>query len=189
MIWLRDEDFLRSEVPMTKEEVRMISCLMLGPKSGDHLLDIGGGTGAMAIQLARFCPEGSVVSIESKPQAYRLMEENKRALKADNLTLMQGQAPLDLPAGPVFDGVFVGGSGGNMKEIFSYLRGALKKEGALVMNFILLESLQEAKTHMQAFGYQHIQLKYVQIQRGEPLGKGMYLKPQNGIFILGGIKK
>ena len=43
---LADDLFLRSKVPMTKQEVRSVSMSKLAPKATDLVYDIGDGTGS-----------------------------------------------------------------------------------------------------------------------------------------------
>lgn len=47
---IKDKNFIRGKVPMTKEEIRAISIA----KMENICLDIGGGTGSVSIEMARF---------------------------------------------------------------------------------------------------------------------------------------
>lgn len=49
---LHDDLFMRSKVPMTKQEVRAVSISKLMPKATDNIYDIGAGTGSCSIELA-----------------------------------------------------------------------------------------------------------------------------------------
>ena len=68
---IKDKDFLRSKVPMTKEEIRTITMSKMALKADDHILDIGGGSGAMAISLAVNVPKGFVTTIEKNKTTQR----------------------------------------------------------------------------------------------------------------------
>lgn len=47
---MRDEEFLRNKVPMTKSEVRAISIDKLDLSNKKSMLDVGAGTGSISIQ-------------------------------------------------------------------------------------------------------------------------------------------
>lgn len=50
---LRDSDFVRGEVPMTKQEVRWLAASLLSVKPDEIVYDIGAGTGSVTMELAR----------------------------------------------------------------------------------------------------------------------------------------
>ena len=76
MYHIKDSEFLRGKVPMTKEEVRAVSIAKLDMKDTDICLDIGAGTGSVSIEMARFASKGKVYAIEEKQEAVDLIKEN-----------------------------------------------------------------------------------------------------------------
>lgn len=50
MKFIKDEEFIRGKVPMTKEEVRILSIAKLELEKDDKMLDVGAGTGSISIQ-------------------------------------------------------------------------------------------------------------------------------------------
>lgn len=64
MIYIKDEEFIRGDCPMTKEEVRILSIAKLEIEEDDTLLDIGAGTGSISIQMSKCTPKGKVIAIE-----------------------------------------------------------------------------------------------------------------------------
>jgi len=70
---IKDSEFIRGDVPMTKEEVRVISISKLGLAIDDTVLDIGAGTGSISIECARVI-EGQVYAIERNPSATELLQ-------------------------------------------------------------------------------------------------------------------
>lgn len=63
---LPDAAFIRGKVPMTKQEIRILTLVkaQIGPR--DIVCDIGAGTGSLSIEAARLAPEGHVYAIERK---------------------------------------------------------------------------------------------------------------------------
>ena len=49
---MRDEWFIRGDVPMTKSEVRAVSLSKLELDENSVLLDIGAGTGSVSVEAA-----------------------------------------------------------------------------------------------------------------------------------------
>ena len=64
-----DESFIRSEVPMTKQEVRAAALAKLAVQPGDTLWDVGAGTGSVSVELALAAPRGHVYAVECDPEA------------------------------------------------------------------------------------------------------------------------
>ena len=96
MYHIKDSEFLRGKVPMTKEEVRAVSIAKLDMKDTDICLDIGAGTGSVSIEMARFASKGKVYAIEEKQEAVELIKENMKKFRVSNIELITGKAPEDL---------------------------------------------------------------------------------------------
>ena len=181
---LKDGDFLRAGVPMTKEEVRAVSMDKLQLKPTDIVCDIGCGTGAMAIAMARKVYQGEVYGIENNPEAVELSKKNRRQLGAYNLQIIAGTAPEAMENLPKVDKAFIGGSQGRLEAIIALL---LKKnpEVRIVINAITLETLQQTISCLEA---QQLQTEVVcmNIAKAERVGGYHMLKAENPIYIITG---
>ena len=184
---LRDEDFQRARVPMTKQEIRDLSLAKLALRPGDVAWDVGSGTGSVSIAMAYKAHEGAVWAIEKNPEALALAGENRVRLGAFNLHLRGGEAPAGLADFPAPDKVFIGGSGGNLEEIFALI---LEKNPAarIVVNAVTLETLEEARRCFARFGLEW-EAVCVSAACAEKLGRYHLMKAQNPVYILTGEKR
>lgn len=66
------------------------------PSSSCHILDLGTGTGAIALALASECPDCKVTGVDLQPEAVALAQHNAQKLKIGNAQFLQGSwfAPL-----------------------------------------------------------------------------------------------
>lgn len=182
MIWIRDEEFVRGNIPMTKFDVRLASIAALEVEKGNILLDIGAGTGSVSVQAARL--GACVFAVEEKDEGVNLIKENALKFNTD-IRIIKGKAPEALYDIPTFDRCFIGGSGGNLKEIFKYVNSNLSHEGIIVANFITLNNLNTFSNLLKDNNYIDIEVKLLQISYVDRIG---LLKANNPIFIVRGKK-
>ncbi len=182
---IRDEMLTRGKVPMTKEEVRWVSVNRLAVQPTDTVWDVGAGTGAVTLELARKASDGMVYAIERKPEAVTLLHENRTKLGGYNVKIIEGLAPEALENLPAPDCVFVGGSGGHMREI---LELAKMKNPAVrvIVNAIVLETLFAAQTALHELEFVDIEVTQLAATRGKPVGAYTMLNANNPVFILSG---
>ena len=182
---VRDDMLTRAKVPMTKEEVRWVSVGRLAVQPRDTVWDVGAGTGAVTLELARKASDGLVYAVERKPEAVALLHENRAKLGGYNVQIVEGAAPDALEALPAPDCVFVGGSGGAMRRI---LEIAKHKNPAVrvVVNAIALETLHETQTALAALGFADIEVTQLSAARGKAVGPYTMMTANNPVFILSG---
>ena len=92
MYHIKDEEFLRGKVPMTKEEIRFVSIGKMELQDDDICLDIGGGTGSVSMEMARFARNGKVFVIERNDEAIELIYKNVEKFDLKNVTVIKGMA-------------------------------------------------------------------------------------------------
>jgi cobalt-precorrin-6B (C15)-methyltransferase len=92
MIYIKDEEFIRGDCPMTKEEVRILSTAKMRLKEDYKVLDIGAGTGSVSIQVAKICTKGEVIAIEKDEEALKAIKNNIEKFNVSNLTIISGEA-------------------------------------------------------------------------------------------------
>lgn len=182
---LPDDAFLRTGAPMTKREVRAVSLAMLAPREADTVWDIGAGTGAVAIECALLCRRGRVFAIERDEAACDGIRANRTHFGTWHLRVVHGEAPAALAALPAPDRVFIGGSGGELREILSLVRD-VAPAARVVINAITLETLAEAMQAMHALGFEAVTCTQVAAARAKPVGAYHMMTAQNPVFIIAG---
>lgn len=181
-MYIKDEDFIRGNCPMTKEEIRTISISKLDIKPESRMLDIGAGTGSVSIQMAKLCFNGEVIAVEKDPEALELIHKNMEKFHTYNLNILHGEAlEVEKHVEPYFDGIFVGGSGGNIKEIIKCYGSKLKYNGKMVLNFVTLKNLTSAVEILESMDYD---LECIQISVNRIHGKSLMISSNNSIFIV-----
>ena len=183
MFHIKDEEFIRGNVPMTKEEIRYISIGKLEIKDNDMCLDIGAGTGSVSIEMANFSKNGKVYAVEVNEEALDLIEQNIKKFNIKNIEVINGLAPNVLPK-LEFDKIFVGGTKGNMEGIIDYSEKYLKSKGKLVLNFIVLENLFSAMENLKERKFQNIDIVQVSVSKNKLIGSMNMMVAINPIFVV-----
>nr|WP_302595903.1 decarboxylating cobalt-precorrin-6B (C(15))-methyltransferase [uncultured Cellulosilyticum sp.] len=184
---MKNSEFITGQVPITKEEVRAIAINKLDLKGKKHFLDIGAGTGSVCIEVAKTYEDIEVVAIECKVEALRLIEKNKEKFQLENIKIVEGYAPVSLE--DKMDGIFIGGTGGNLEAIIKWCHELLNEGGRVVANFIILDTFNECLRLMRQYGFVDIDATMLSVCKLEKLGKGEYFKPHNPIFLIEATKR
>lgn len=180
----RDEEFIRGKTPMTKREIRILTISLLGIKPEDKVLDVGAGTGGLTMEAAYAAEQGSVFAVEYKEDALALIKENKEKFNAHNVKIISGKAPQALnEIKEKVNRVIIGGSGGNLEELFKWCKKNIATGGRVIANFVTLENAAEATRLMNAY-FKNVELIQVGISRGEGIGGLTMLKAANPIFMI-----
>ena len=181
---LRDSDFVRGEVPMTKQEVRWLAASLLSVKPDEIVYDIGAGTGSVTMELARHAVRGMVYAVECKPEAVELLHRNRTHIGCYNTHIVQAMAPDGLEQLPIPDCAFIGGSRGNMAEIVC----ALKRKNPhvrVLITAIALESLHEAIEALERNGFA-VEISCVNVSRAKKVARYHMMTAQNPVYLIGG---
>lgn len=180
---LPDFVFERGNAPMTKEEIRSISLSKLALTKNAVVYDVGAGTGSIGLECAIQASEGIVYAIEKKDDALDLLKQNKKRLAVSNLEVVSGCAPDALEKLPAPTHVFIGGSGGNMKEILNSL---LKKNPAvrIVINCIAMETVAEVMNFIKERPFSFQEIVQVSVGKSRQIGNYHMMMGQNPVFIM-----
>ncbi|WP_350343053.1 precorrin-6Y C5,15-methyltransferase (decarboxylating) subunit CbiT [Proteinivorax tanatarense] len=180
--------FYRGKVPMTKSEVRSITLSKLQVKSNDILADIGSGTGSISVEMALAAEKGEVYSIEINPDAVNLTKRNAEKFGIANMKIVQGKGSVVIPDLPKLNGVVIGGSKGELSQIFDGLDHKLVCGGKIVVNVITIENLYKCVKLLKQKNYKEIDVTQVLISKGEFIKELTMMKSQNPVFLITAVK-
>ncbi|MDW6005192.1 decarboxylating cobalt-precorrin-6B (C(15))-methyltransferase [Vibrio mangrovi] len=185
---MKDSEFLRADkVPMTKQEVRSVVLDRLELNHARCFVDVGAGTGSVAIEAALRFPDLKVAAIEKNTHAIAIMRQNMTRHEVEHIELVQDIAPCDMVLSEA-DAIFVGGSGGNLSEIIDWALNHLADGGRLVMTFILQGNLHQALGHLGNCPVRDLDCTQIMVSPLTRLGSSYYFKPNNPTFVISCIK-
>lgn len=138
-----DEEFERlDEVPITKEEVRVVQISKARLKRGYTVYDIGCGSGSISVEAAiQVESAGKIYAVDFDPKAIDLTKKNLEKFGISNVTTILGNAKEKISELPQADAIFIGGTGGDTKEILELCYDKIKSGGRIVLGIILIETL------------------------------------------------
>ena len=180
---IKDKDFIRGEVPMTKQEVRAISIAKLDLKEETILIDIGAGSGSVGIEAATYIPNGKIYGIEINNNGIEVIKKNVEKFRVKNYELIEGLAPTDIPNISV-DRMFIGGSKGNLEIILKWFLECSMVDSKVVINTITLESLSEALKALEKLEFLEIEVVNINISRNKKIGRYNMMMGENPIYII-----
>lgn len=183
-IGINDDEFMRGEIPMTKQEVRILVLAKAKICPTDVVIDIGAGTGSLSIEAALQAPEGKVYAIERHAEGIELIRANGVKFGVTNLEAISGKAPEALKGLPMADVIFIGGSGGHLAEILKRSDALLKPKGRLIITAITVETLYEALHIMQENPEFKVEAFSAQISRIKHIKTSNMLQALNPIYII-----
>ena len=179
MIWnyltpgIPDELFERSEiVPITKEDIRSIVLSKLRLRKNYSVIDVGCGSGSITVEIC--------LHVNSK-KVYAKKNLDKFGVSAN---LIHSKAEDVLPSLPTVDAIIVGGTKGKTEKIIELCISKLKKDGRLVIDTILIETMYKALKTVKKQKMRDIEVTQVTIAKGKSMSSGTMLISRNPILIL-----
>ncbi|HAN44217.1 MAG TPA: cobalamin biosynthesis bifunctional protein CbiET [Ruminococcaceae bacterium] len=180
---IADDEFVRGDTPMTKQEVRSVILAKLKLRQNDIAYDIGAGTGSVSVEMALAARFGSVYAIECEKAACELIEKNKIKFGAYNLTCINGFAPQALAGLPIPDAVFIGGSKGNLAGIINSVL-AINPNARIAISAVTLETQAEAINAIDKLNLPNASITQISVSRASKVGRYHMLKAENPISII-----
>ena len=151
---------------ITKRPIRALTLSALAPRVGEHLWDIGGGSGSVSVEWCLAARGATATTFEAR--ADRLVNIRRNAADfglAHRMTAIEGRAPQVLADQPRPDCVFIGGGGS--QALLDHLWQTLPAGTRIVANGVTLET---ETLLMQAHASHGGQLLRAEIAEAGPLG-------------------
>jgi precorrin-6Y C5,15-methyltransferase (decarboxylating) len=161
----RNDALFANDGQITKRPVRALTLSALAPAFGEHLWDLGAGSGSIAIEWLLSHPSLSATAVELDPTRAARASQNASELGADRLKVITAAA-LDAVAGlPRPDAVFIGG--GVSQKLLETLWRIIPPGTRLVANAVTLEAeVLLANWHATKGGA----LMRIELAHAKPLG-------------------
>lgn len=184
-----DENFERLEdVPITKEEVRTIQISKARLCSGYTVYDIGCGSGSISVEAAlQVGSSGKVYAIDIDQKAVDLTKKNLLKFNIPNVSVIFGDAKEKIKDLPKADTIFIGGTGGDTKEIIKLCRDKLKSEGRIVIGTILIETLFSVLEIIEK-EFTSVDITQITISKSRKTSTGTMMLARNPVTIISATK-
>jgi len=185
-----DEDFERTdEVPITKEEVRVVQIAKGRLQPGFTVYDIGCGSGSISVEAAlQVESSGTVYSIDVDPKAIELTKKNLEKFGVTNVTTILGNAKEKLSELPQADTIFVGGTGGDTRDIVEICQDKLKPGSRIVIGIILIETLFSVLKILEKLKFDSVDITQVTISKSRKTSTGTMMLARNPVTIVSASK-
>lgn len=125
------------EKMITKMPIRLLTLQALNLTKHRVFWDIGFCTGSVSIEARLQFSHLQIEAFEIRPECESIIKENARKFGAPGINIHIGDfLETDITTLPRPDAVFIGGHGGNLKEIMAKVLTALDDDGIIVMNSV-----------------------------------------------------
>ena len=185
-----DEYFERTEnVPITKEEVRVIQISKARLKPGQIVYDIGCGSGSISIEAAlQIESSGKVLAVDYDENAIELTKKNIAKFGLSNISVIYGNAKEKIQELEEADTIFIGGTGGDTKEIVELSQNKLKSGGRIVVGIILIETLYSVLQVLEKLEFESVDITQVTISKSRKTSTGTMMLARNPVTIISATK-
>ncbi|MBD2719632.1 MULTISPECIES: precorrin-6Y C5,15-methyltransferase subunit CbiT [Synechococcales] len=168
----------------TPLELRVMLLAHLRPRADSLVWDVGGGTGALALEIARLMPGGAVHTLERDPEAIELLERNRQRFDIHNLHIHAGEAPEGLALLPPNPDRVLLEVGRPLEDVLRSVWGALQPSGRLVISTVNLEGLVKATDTLAQLGAHDVQVVQATVHRMQRRGSQAKLAAAEPLFVI-----
>jgi precorrin-6Y C5,15-methyltransferase (decarboxylating)/cobalt-precorrin-6B (C15)-methyltransferase len=168
----------------TPMELRVMLLAHLRPRPDSLVWDVGAGTGALALEIARLMPSGAVHTLERDPEAIELLERNRRRFGISNLHIHAGRAPDDLHLLPTPPDRVLLEVGRPLSDVLRVVWQVLLPQGRMVISTASLEGLVDATDTLGQLGARDLQVVQATVHRMQRRGSQAKLAAAEPLFVI-----
>jgi precorrin-6Y C5,15-methyltransferase (decarboxylating) len=168
---------------ITQREIQLLALCALELRPNDVFWDVGAASGSVALEAARLSPRLQVFAVERNRDELDRLEANVARYGAGIVHVVAGEAPAALTELPDPNAVFVGGSGGRLREILEVVGQRVRTGGRIVVDCVTVETFAAGWEWLQGQGLSP-EATQVQLSHTRSLGRLHCLEPEKPIFIL-----
>ncbi len=185
-----DEYFDRTEeVPITKEEVRAVQISKARLADGNLVYDIGCGSGSITVEAAlQVGEQGKIYAVDIDPKAIELTRKNLAKFQITNAEIILGDAKQKINALPMADAIFIGGTGGDTKDIVKLCNQKLKSGARIVIGIILIETLYAVLDVIYKLDFGDIDITQITVSKSKKTSTGTMMLARNPVTIISATK-
>lgn len=177
---LPTDAFVHRDGQVSKPEVRAMALAHLAPRPGQVVWDVGSGSGAVAVECARF---GAAVHAVERDAGQTQRVLANAAEHDVAVRMVHGTAPDALVGLPAPDAVFVGGGGRDLAAICDVVLEAARPGARVVVALATVERAGPVATQLAAAGWD-TSTSLLQVADLRPLGDGHRLAPRNPVLLV-----
>jgi cobalt-precorrin-6B (C15)-methyltransferase len=168
----------------TPMEQRVMLLSHLRPRADSLVWDVGGGTGALALEIARLMPAGQVHTLERDPEAIDLLQRNREQFGIRNLHIHAGEAPDGLQQLPAHPDRVLLEVGRPLRQVLDLVWEALVPAGRLVISTASLEGLVDATDTLNRLEARDLQVVQATVHRMQRRGTQARLAAAEPLFLI-----
>jgi cobalt-precorrin-6B (C15)-methyltransferase len=185
-----DEEFERREdVPITKEEIRTLQISKARLCPGQIVYDIGCGSGSISVEAAlQVESSGMVYAVDFDSKAVELTKKNLEKFGVSNVKIILGNAKEKISQLPEADAIFIGGTGGDTKEIIELCEDKLKSGGRIVIGTILIETLFSVLSCIDKLNFKSVDVTQITISKSRKTSTGTMMLARNPVTVISATK-
>ncbi len=184
----RDEDFIRGDVPMTRETVRSAVLDTLRLNRDSVVWDLGAGTGSISVASALICEDGLVCAVDKNAGACDLIRRNMEKFHRHNFQIFACRALALLPSLPRPTHVFIGGGGAELPEILKFLP-SLGCGIRVVVSAVSLGTSAIASGILSGGNFTDFDAVTVSVSRAKKVRGSYIMSAQNPVTIFSAVTK